>query len=128
MEPCTLAFKLDRDRVRLLLTKGGDELLRASLPPPAAFWSGKPAKALLESLSIWLDTSLRVVLSADAPAAGFSLELTDERGTGRRTVFYEVVVAEPARRRRARLSGPGTAAEFRDVRQLCLLDRLGGGR
>jgi hypothetical protein len=128
MEPCTLAFKLDRDRVRLLLTMGDDELLRASLPTPATFWSGKPAKALLESLSIWLDTSLRVVLSADEPAAGFSLALTDELGTGLRTVFYEVVVAERAPRRRVRLGGPGSAAEFRDVRQLCLLDRRGGGR
>jgi hypothetical protein len=108
------------------LTKGDEELLRASLPPPAVFWSGKPAKALLESLAIWLDTSLRVVLSANEPASGFSLELTDEVGTGLRTVFYEVVVVEHARRRPARLRG---VADFREVHQLCLLDRLSrGGR
>ena len=124
MEPYTMAFKLDRDRVRLVLTHEGNELLRACLPPPDQFWTGKPAKALLESLAIWLDAKLRVVLSADDPAAGFSLELTDEVGTGHRTLFYEVVTVERARRRPARLRGVG---DFRDVHQLCLLDRLSGG-
>ena len=121
----TMAFKLDRDRVRRGLMQGDRELLRASLPPPAHFWSGKPAKALLESLAMWLDTSLRVVLSAADPADGWSLELTDELGIGSRTMFYEVVAVEPKRGRRRRLRGVG---DFRDVHQLCLLDRLGGGR
>jgi hypothetical protein len=124
MEPYTMAFKLDRDRVRLVLTHQGDELLRACLPPPAQFWTGKPARALLESLAIWLDAKLRVVLSADDPADGFSLELTDEIGTGHRTLFYDVVTVERARRRPSRLRGVG---DFRDVHQLCLLDRLSGG-
>jgi hypothetical protein len=110
---------------KLLLTKGDDELLRASLPSPARFWSGKPARALLESLAIWLDTTLRVVLSVVEPADGFSLELTDETGTGLRTVFYEVVAVDPKRRRRKRLRGVGN---FRDLHQLCLLDLTGGGR
>jgi hypothetical protein len=118
----TVVFKLDRDRVRLILVQGERELLRASLPPPAVFWSGKPAKALLESLAIWLDTSLRVVFAAANPADGFSLELTDEIGAGRRTVFYEVV-AVPARGRRRRLRG---VDDFRDLYQLCLLDRVAG--
>lgn len=60
----TMAFKLDRDRVRLVLVQGGRELLRASLPPPAQFWSAQPVKALLEGLATWLDTSLRVVFAA----------------------------------------------------------------
>lgn len=124
MEPYRVAFRLERNRVRLVLTTpNGDELLRASLPPPAAFWSSKPAKALLESLAIWLDARLRVVLSAADPADGFSLELTDERGTGLRTVFYEVVARSGAGRPK-RLRGVG---DFRDVHQLCLLDRQGGG-
>jgi hypothetical protein len=118
----SMAFKLDRDRVRLVLVHGEEELLRASLPPPARFWSGKPAKALLESLALWLDTSLRVVLSAADPADGWSLELTDELGIGCRTLFYEVVRVEPRARRR-RLGG---VDDFRDVHQLCLLDRLAG--
>lgn len=120
----TLAFKLDRDRVRLLLVQGERELLRASLPPPARFWTGKPARALLESLAIWLDTRLRVVLAAAEPADGWSMELTDELGIGCRTVFYEVV-AVPARGRPRRLRG---VDDFRDVRQLCLLDRIAEAR
>lgn len=124
MERYTMAFKLDHNRVRLVLTQGDDELLRASLPPPASFWSGKPAKALLESLAIWLDSSLHVVLSAKDPSDGYSLALTDEVGTGLRTVFYEVVAVERGRRRPSRLRG---VDDFRDVHQLCLLDRIAGG-
>jgi len=120
----TMAFKLDRDRVRLVLVQGDQELLRASLPLPERFWSGKPAKALLESLALWLDTRLRVVFAAADPADGWSLELTDELGIGCRTLFYEVVPIKPRRVRRRRLGGIG---DFRDVHQLCLLDRLAGG-
>ena len=119
----TMAFKLDRDRVRLVLVQGDQELLRASLPPPARFWSTKPAKALLESLGSWLDTSLRVVFAAADPADGWSLELTDELGIGCRTLFYEVVPVEPKRGRPQRLRGIG---DFRDVHRLCLLERLTG--
>jgi len=119
----TMAFKLDRDRVRLVLMQGDQELLRASLPPPARFWSTKPAKALLESLASWLDTSLRVVFAAADPADGWSLELTDELGIGCRTLFYEVVAVEPKRGRPRRLHGVG---DFRDVHRLCLLERLTG--
>jgi len=120
----TMAFKLDRDRVRLVLVQGERELLRASLPPPAHFWSSKPVKALLESLAIWLDTSLRVVFAAADPAGGWSLELTDELGIGCRTLFYEVVPV-PTRGRSQQLRG---VDDFRDVRQLCLLDRMAGSR
>lgn len=128
MEPVyRVVIRLDPNRVRLVLTApSGDELVRASLPQPVTFWSGNPAKALLESLAIWLDTRLRVVLSADVPADGFLLELTDEGGTGLRTVLYDVAVAPPGRRRRpVRLRGVG---DFQDVHQLRLDDCLTGGR
>jgi hypothetical protein len=124
MEPCTMAFKLDRDRVWLSLMRGEDELLRACLPPPSRSWSCKPARTLLESLATWLDVRLRVVLSATDPAGGSSLDLTDELGTGRRTVFYEVEPTVRRPRRPARLRGVG---DFRETRQLCLLDCLSGG-
>ena len=125
MEPYTMTMEFTGSGAKLLLTKGDDELLRAALPSPARLWTGKPAKALLEGLAIWLDATLRVVLSVVEPADGFTLELTDELGTGLRTLFYEVVTVEPRRRRR-RLRGVGN---FRDLHQLCLLDRLtGGGR
>ena len=125
MEQYMMTMEFTGSGARLLLTKGDDELLRAALPSPARFWTGKPAKALLESLAIWLDTTLRVVLSVVEPADGFSLELTDETGTGLRTLFYEVVTVEPGRRRRTRLRGVGN---FRDLHQLRLLDLTGGGR
>lgn len=125
MEPYTMTMEFTGSGARLLLTKGADELLCASLPSPARFWTGKPAKALLESLAIWLDTTLHVVLSVVEPADGFSLELTDEGGTGLRTVFFEVATVEPGRRRRKRLRGVGN---FRDLHQLRLLDLAGGGR
>jgi hypothetical protein len=85
---CTMGFKLDRDRVRLVLIQGDQELLRAARAPPVSFWSGKPAKATPESLPLWLDTRLRVVFAAADPTDGWSLELTDELGIGCRTVFY----------------------------------------
>jgi hypothetical protein len=126
MPAYTMALKPDRDRVRLLLTQGEDELLRASLPLPTRPLTSKPARALLESLAIWLDTSLRVVLSAHECVDGFSLGLVDENRTAPRTVFYEVVIVERARRRPARLRG---VDDFRDLRQLSLLGRLkAGGR
>ncbi len=59
----------------------------------------------------------------ERPADGWSLALTDELGAGRRTVFYEVVPV-PERERRQRLRG---VDDFRDLRQLCLLDRIAGG-
>jgi len=121
---CTMGFKLDRYRVRLVLLQGEQELLRASLPPPSIFWTGKPARALLESLSIWLDTRLRVAFAAVDSADGWSLELTDELGIGCHTVFYEVFPVERRRAHRRRLRG---VDDFREVHQLCLLDRLDGG-
>jgi hypothetical protein len=123
MSEYTLSMKLLPSRAKILLTQGSDELLRASLPPPATFWTGKPAKALLEGLAIWLNARLRVVLDATDRADGFCQDLTDEAGTGHRTVFYEVVPIEH-RRRPARLRG---VDDFRDVRQLSFLDRLSGG-
>lgn len=125
MEPCTVAFKLERDRVRLGLMRGEDELLRACLPPPSRLQSCKAARALLESLATWLDVRLRVVWCAGDPGDASALGLTDELGTGLRTVFYEVEAIARRHRRPARLRGVG---DFRDVRQLCLLDAVTGGR
>ena len=128
MEPVfRVVVRLDRgpERVRIVLTTpSGDELLRGSLPPPE-LWSGNPLTAMLESLALWLDTQLRVVFSADVPSDGYLLGLTDEAGTGLRTVLYEVAVAPRGRRRRpVRLRGVG---DFQDVHQLRLDDCLTGG-
>lgn len=124
MEPYTMTIRLGGNRTRLLLRQGNDELMRASLPLPVPCCSARPARALLESLALWLDARLRVVLSADEPATGSFLALTDEHGTVSPTLFYEVVTARRARRRPVRLHG---VDDFTDLRQLSLLD-TGGGR
>ena len=124
MKSYTMLISLRRSRTHLRLMEGQQLMLRASLPPPDRFWTRGPVKALLESLAIWLDTQIHVVLDADDKADGFTLELTDELGIGCRTLFYEVVAVEPKHGRPRRLRGVG---DFRDVHRLCLLDRLAGG-
>lgn len=105
---------------RVLLSHGPDELLRAILPPPSQVRHERAATTLLEGLSLWLDTTVPVVLSVDAQQASFCLGLTDEMGLGARSVFYRVEVAERARRRRRgmRIRGLG---DFADLRQLRLI-------
>ena len=111
---------------KVLLTHGPDELLRALLPPPSQVRHERAAATFLESLSLWLDTTLRVVLSVDAQESGFCLGLTDEMGVGARSVFYCVEVVERGRGRRR-----GTRirlGDFGDLRQFRLVPGDGDGR
>lgn len=104
---------------RLLLNQGSDELLRAVLPPPSQVHHERAVTTFVESLSLWLDTRLHVVLSVDARDASFCLGLTDEMGVGTQSVFYRVEVSERgARRRGRRIHGVG---DFADLRQLHLV-------
>lgn len=104
---------------RVLVSHGPDELLRAILPPPSQVRHERAAATFLESLSLWLDRTLPVVLSVDEQEAGFCLGLTDELGLGVRSVFYRVEVVPRGRRRRGtRIRGVG---EFADLRQLRLV-------
>lgn len=105
---------------RVLLTHGPDELLRAILPPPSQVRHERTAARFLESLALWLDQALPVVLSVDDQEAGFCLGLTDELGVGARSVYYRVEVVERGRHRRrgTRIRGVG---EFADLRQLRLV-------
>ena len=99
MQSYTMMISLRRSKTHLRLLEGQQLVLRATLPAPAQFWTGKPVKALLESLAIWLDTQVHVVLDAEDKADGFTLELTDETGTGLRTLFYDVQhIERPPRR------------------------------
>ena len=106
-------------RTRVLLSHGPDELLRAILPSPSQLRHERGAITFLESLSLWLDAKLHVVLSVDARQAGFCLGLTDEMGLGMRSVYFDVEVHDrTARRRRGqRIRGIG---DFTDLRQLYL--------
>ena len=103
---------------KVLLSHGPDELLKALLPPPSQVRHERAAQALIEALSLWLDTTLPVALCVDAKDASFCLGLTDEMGIGIRSVFYRVEVTEREigrRRRGIRIPGVG---DFRDLRQL----------
>ncbi len=107
-------------RTRVLVMAGADELMRAILPPPSQLQYERAAIAFLESLALWLNGKLHVVLSVDAKEAACCLGLTDELGVGVRSLFFEVEVrGRRARRRRGqRIRGIG---DFTDARQLRLV-------
>lgn len=108
-------------RTRVLVTEGPDELLRAVLPSPSQLQYERAVITFLESLALWLNAKLHVVLSVDAKEAGCCLGLTDELGVGVRSLFFDVEVRDrQARRRRPgrRIRGIG---DFMDLRQLRLV-------
>lgn len=107
-------------RTRVLLTEGSDELLRAVLPPPSQLQHERAVVTFLESLALWVNDKLHVVLSVDVKEAGCCLGLTDELGVGMRSLFFDVEVRDRgARRRRGhRIRGVG---DFTDARQLRLV-------
>ena len=101
---------------RVLVSHGPDELLRAVLPPPSQVQNGRAGAVLVEAISLWLDTKLRVALCVGAGEGGTCLGLV----AGGRSLFGDVEVIElGARRRRgARIRGVG---DFADLRQLRLM-------
>jgi hypothetical protein len=118
MEPYTVLISPSAGRVRVLLTRGPDELLRAYLPYPPRVWDERSMPMLLEGLALLLDSAVRVVLSVDEQQAALCLGLTDEMGLGRHSLFYRVeVVTRPVRRRRGRcIRGIGNFADLRPLR------------
>jgi hypothetical protein len=125
MSQYTVMLSSSATRTRVLLLDGRDELMRAVLPPGRLLRQRRAASALLEGLSLWLDTRLCVVLSADEAEASYFLDLVDELGIPARSVFFEVKMVERrARRPPRRLRG---VSDFADLRQLSLLAG-GGGR
>ena len=116
----TVAIIPSAARTRVLLTEGPDELLRAVLPSPSQLQHERAVISFLESLALWVNAKLHVVLSVDAREAGCCLGLTDELGVGVRSLFFDVEVRDRrARRRRGqRIRGIG---DFADLRQLRLV-------
>jgi hypothetical protein len=104
----------------VLVTDGPDELLRAVLPSSSQLQYERATTTFLESLALWLNAKLHVVLSVDAKEAGFCLGLIDELGVGVRSLFFDVEVRDRRVRRRPgrRIRGVG---DFADLRQLRLV-------
>ena len=91
----------------------------AILPPPGQVRHARTAATFVESLALWLDTALPVVLSVAGREAPSCLGLTDELEVGARSLYYRVEVSAREDRRRAgnRIRGVG---DFGDLRQLRL--------
>lgn len=104
------------ERVRMLVTSEGRDLLKAVLGP-ARRCHPRAAATLLEGLALWHQRPLSVVLCADEQGPTSALALSDGLGFGERTLHYEVGIAFHPRstRRHAALRGLG---DFRDLRQL----------
>ena len=106
-------------QIRLLLTNGPDELMRAVFPPCPRTQGVSSAPLLLQAIASWLGNRVHVVLCADYPPNWSCLGLSDDLGCGLDSLFYTVEVVERGalRRRGRRLRGIG------DFRQLHLLRR-----
>jgi len=118
--PYTVVMIPSAARTRVLFMEGPDELLRAVLPSPSQLQYERAVISFLESLALWVNAKLHVVLSVDAREAGCCLGLTDELGVGVRSLFFDVEVRDRRvrRRRGQRIRGVG---DFADLRQLWLV-------
>lgn len=119
MNRYTMVIKPTASEVRLLLSDGSDEMMRAYLPPAHQMQSNQAAATFLEGLAQWLDRRLHVVVSAGSHHDTCYLGLTDTFGVGINRLCYEVTVLEKAARRPRgkRIRGLG---DFSELRQLHL--------
>ena len=118
MKSMVVTLAPERGRTRVLMRCGEQDVLKAVLPSPELAHP-RAASTLLESLSLWHQERLSVVLLVDElERSPDALCLYDALGLGDRTLHYEVGVACRERRRpRSRIEGVG---DFRDLRQLRL--------
>jgi len=112
MDRLKVTIKPNALATRLLVTFGEDDVLKAVLPPPTHVHP-RAAETLLEAISLWFARPLFAVLVADAQGTSSALGLCDGFGTGRKTMYFEVEVYDPSRRRRA-------LGSFADLHQLAL--------
>jgi hypothetical protein len=102
-----------RSETRLLVTVGGDEVMKARLGP-ADRSHQRAVPTLLEALALWYQRRAHAVISVGADAVSGDLGLADGLGCGIDTVHYEVAWVDPREFRGRRLRGLG---DFRDVRR-----------
>ena len=123
MNQITVTISSSTRQTKLLLTDGSDQLMKAILPPGHHAQHPRAMQTFLEGLSLLLGHSFRVVVSAADLEGTSLLGLTDDFGCSHPSVFYNVEVVEPTRRRSAKqIAGVG---EFRDLRQLRLIGGTG---
>lgn len=101
MDPYLLLVVATATQTRLMLTHGPQELMRAVLPPLTHIPNAQAVGMLVQGLALWVDRPLRVVLCANASGTTYWLGLTDARGCGARSLFYEVQLVQPVDRRNA---------------------------
>jgi len=119
MDSLTITIDPDRERTRLLMMHGTNEILRALLPPPTQAHP-RAAATLLEGLALWYQHPLSVVLCVDDTSNSSALHLCDTLGFGERTLHYHVGIAVKDRpRRRHRIGGPG---DFRELRRFAAME------
>ncbi len=90
----TVAIAATFEETRLLATRGTREVQRARLAPAslAHRWA---VPLLLESLALGCQQPVHIVLFAESPVLSFGLQLTDDLGFERCTLFYAVELLEP---------------------------------
>ena len=124
MGPYTGLMMPSRQHTRLRVLQGASEQMRAVPPRLTHVRQPRAVTELLEALALWADTRVRVVLYASATASTYGLGLTDARGCGARSVFYEVQgVAPQAKRWATQVHAFG---DFEDLRQLSMALEAGG--
>jgi hypothetical protein len=87
----TVAIAATHEETRLLAMRGPREVLRARLAPTPHRWA---APMLLESLALWCQQPVRVVLYAESAALSSDLQLTDDLGFEQGTLFYAIELLE----------------------------------
>lgn len=114
MSQLVVTIAPERDKTRILMADGHQDVLKAILPA-ARLAHPRAATTLLESLALWHQERLSVALLVDgSDHSSDALCLYDGLGNGDRTVHYEVAVAcRERRRRRGRIDGLGS---FHDLR------------
>lgn len=96
---------------------GDDELLKAVLPTPSTTPHPRALPSMFESIALWHQAPLHVVLSAAEEASWCKLGLLDEFFLAADAVHYTIELRERARARGQRIAGLGS---FHDLRQLVL--------